>query len=148
MDLENYYIDTLKDEFCQVDKEGWYQMIEPINQEVLATVKEERSSDAEMKSSDEPLESSDASMTVGFDKSTSPQSQDVITEEISKSDPGELKLDPTIERNLDPSKYGTGKWTDAEHVLFLEALRMFGKDWEAIQSHVKVRDLPNIRSHA
>jgi len=30
-------------------------------------------------------------------------------------------------------KFKTGRWTDEEHELFLEGLRMYEKDWELIQ---------------
>jgi hypothetical protein len=30
----------------------------------------------------------------------------------------------------------SGRWTDAEHQSFLEALLIYGKDWEAIQKHI------------
>ena len=44
-------------------------------------------------------------------------------------------------------KFNTGRWTDEEHELFLEGLRMYEKDWELIQQHVKSRGIANIRAH-
>mmetsp|Transcript_18715 Transcript_18715/g.28688 ORF Transcript_18715/g.28688 Transcript_18715/m.28688 type:complete len:93 (+) Transcript_18715:238-516(+) len=44
--------------------------------------------------------------------------------------------------------FNFGKWSEEEHHLFLEALKLFGKDWEAIQGHVRSRNIKNIRSHA
>ena len=41
-----------------------------------------------------------------------------------------------------------GRWTDEEHQLFLDGLKIYGKDWEAIQNHIGTRDTVNIRSHA
>ena len=41
-----------------------------------------------------------------------------------------------------------GRWTDQEHELFLEALKLYGKDWEEIQAHVGTRDIVNVRAHA
>lgn len=41
-----------------------------------------------------------------------------------------------------------GRWSAEEHERFLEALRIYGKDWSMIQSHVKTRDVTNIRAHA
>jgi len=35
-----------------------------------------------------------------------------------------------------------------EHLRFLEALKLYGKDWELIEKHVGNRDIKNIRSHA
>mmetsp|Transcript_37703 Transcript_37703/g.57741 ORF Transcript_37703/g.57741 Transcript_37703/m.57741 type:complete len:121 (+) Transcript_37703:479-841(+) len=50
--------------------------------------------------------------------------------------------------NCDPRGKNKGHWKFEEHARFLEALRLYGKDWEAIQKHVGNRDLTNIRSHA
>ena len=41
-----------------------------------------------------------------------------------------------------------GRWTVKEHERFLEALRIYGKDWTMIQRHVKSRQVTNIRAHA
>ena len=41
-----------------------------------------------------------------------------------------------------------GRWTVKEHERFLEALRIYGKDWTMIQRHVKTRQVTNIRAHA
>lgn len=41
----------------------------------------------------------------------------------------------------------TGRWSADEHDRFLEALRIYGKDWEEIEKHVGTRKLPNIRAH-
>lgn len=45
-------------------------------------------------------------------------------------------------------KFNTGRWTDEEHELFLEGLRLYEKDWELVQQHVKTRGIANIRAHA
>lgn len=41
-----------------------------------------------------------------------------------------------------------GRWSPEEHELFLEALRIYAKDWTMIELHVKTRDVTNIRAHA
>ena len=41
-----------------------------------------------------------------------------------------------------------GRWTKDEHRLFLDALKLYGKDWDAIQNKVKSRDAVHCRSHA
>jgi len=47
------------------------------------------------------------------------------------------------------SKSGSnGRWTQEEHKLFLEGLKLYSKDWRKIQAHVKTRTLVQIRSHA
>ncbi len=42
----------------------------------------------------------------------------------------------------------TGRWTKAEHILFLEALKMYGKEWRKVASHVKTRTVVQTRTHA
>jgi SHAQKYF class myb-like DNA-binding protein len=41
-----------------------------------------------------------------------------------------------------------GRWTDEEHLKFEEALKLYGKDWNMIQSHIGTRTSIQIRSHA
>lgn len=41
-----------------------------------------------------------------------------------------------------------GRWSPEEHERFLEALRIYAKDWTMIEMHVKTRDVTNIRAHA
>lgn len=49
---------------------------------------------------------------------------------------------------MEKRNYKTGRWTESEHELFLEALLIYGKDWDLIESHIKTRDAKNSRSHA
>ena len=49
---------------------------------------------------------------------------------------------------LEPQEQRKGCWSHEEHQLFLEALRKYGKDWRAIQFHVKTRADTNVRAHA
>lgn len=44
--------------------------------------------------------------------------------------------------------YNTGRWTKLEHFKFLEALKMFGKEWQKVQQHVNTRTSTQARSHA
>jgi len=32
-----------------------------------------------------------------------------------------------------------GRWTDEEHVLFLKALKRFGKDWKNVEKYIGTR---------
>lgn len=41
-----------------------------------------------------------------------------------------------------------GRWTDAEHHKFLQAIRLFGKDWRKVQEFIGTRTGAQIRSHA
>ena len=44
--------------------------------------------------------------------------------------------------------FKTGRWTRLEHFKFLEALKLFGKEWQAVQKHVYTRTSTQARSHA
>jgi SHAQKYF class myb-like DNA-binding protein len=37
------------------------------------------------------------------------------------------------------NKIKQGRWTDEEHARFVEALRLFGKDWNKVQEHISTR---------
>jgi len=41
-----------------------------------------------------------------------------------------------------------GRWTKEEHFRFLEALKLFGKEWRKVQQHVSTRTSTQARSHA
>ena len=40
------------------------------------------------------------------------------------------------------------RWSDDEHRKLLEGLRLYGRDWRRIQSHVGTRNAAQLRSHA
>jgi len=42
----------------------------------------------------------------------------------------------------------TGRWTKDEHGLFLEGLKLYGKNWDKIEDHIGTRSAYNIRSHS
>ncbi len=42
----------------------------------------------------------------------------------------------------------SGRWTNDEHVLFLQGLQLHGKEWKKIDKVIKTRSLAQIRSHA
>jgi len=44
--------------------------------------------------------------------------------------------------------YNSGRWTRMEHFKFLEALKLFGKEWQKVQQHVFTRTSTQARSHA
>ena len=41
-----------------------------------------------------------------------------------------------------------GRWTDEEHELFLEGLKLYGKGWKKIALHIKSRSVVQVRTHA
>ena len=45
------------------------------------------------------------------------------------------------------AKFNSGRWTTEEHNLFLEGLRIHGKNWDKICVHVKSRDATHCRAH-
>lgn len=42
----------------------------------------------------------------------------------------------------------SGRWTDEEHKKFLEAIKLFGKNWNKVHRHVGTRTSAQTRSHA
>lgn len=54
----------------------------------------------------------------------------------------------SIAKVCPPSLYKTGRWTRLEHFKFLEALKIYGKEWSKVQEHVYTRTSTQARSHA
>lgn len=59
----------------------------------------------------------------------------------------EVDIDNLSDENK-PKVSNTGRWTRDEHERFLQAMRIYGKDWDAIEEYVGTRDTTHCRSHA
>jgi SHAQKYF class myb-like DNA-binding protein len=57
---------------------------------------------------------------------------------------------PNGQRHHHPNCTGQkqGRWTKEEHFRFLEALKLYGKEWRSVQLHVCTRTSTQARSHA
>jgi SHAQKYF class myb-like DNA-binding protein len=53
-----------------------------------------------------------------------------------------------VETNHKESKFSTGRWTQEEHVKFVEAMFLYGNEWKRVQEYIKTRSSTQARSHA
>lgn len=37
------------------------------------------------------------------------------------------------------AQINNGRWTNEEHLRFIEALKLYGKDWNKVQEHIATR---------
>lgn len=66
--------------------------------------------------------------------------------EASQESSEEQSTEKEVELNADGKN--CGRWTDEEHNKFLEALQLFGKNWNKVHKHVGTRSSAQTRSHA
>ena len=59
-----------------------------------------------------------------------------------------IQIKPKGRHKKVPKTEGRGHWTDLEHEKFLEGIRLFGKDWRRLKTHIGTRSEAQIRSHA
>lgn len=61
-----------------------------------------------------------------------------------------LKPEQSYKKETKASRLGksTGRWTQQEHVLFIEGLKIYGKNWKKVESYIGTRTGTQIRSHA
>ena len=69
------------------------------------------------------------------------------TEERTVDEPLVQNEPEPIKKELKSENIRRGPWTEEEHQLFLEALRLYGKDWESIACHVGTRNTALARAH-
>ena len=65
-------------------------------------------------------------------------------ERVEYEEEEEEEEEPVSNQNY----YNTGRWTIAEHDLFLKALRRHGRNWKVIQGLIKSRSATQVRTHA
>ncbi len=51
-------------------------------------------------------------------------------------------------RNICGDKAKVGRWTEPEHVVFLEGLQKYGKQWKTIAGMIGTRTVVQVRTHA
>jgi SHAQKYF class myb-like DNA-binding protein len=51
-------------------------------------------------------------------------------------------------QSADSESKKNGRWTREEHFRFIEALKLYGKEWRRVQQHVGTRSSTQARSHA
>lgn len=61
-----------------------------------------------------------------------------------------LKPEQAYKKETKASRLGksTGRWTQKEHILFMEGLKIYGKNWKRVESYIGTRTGTQIRSHA
>ena len=61
-----------------------------------------------------------------------------------------LKPEQSYKKETKASRLGksTGRWTQQEHLLFIEGLKIYGKNWKKVESYIGTRTGTQIRSHA
>lgn len=69
--------------------------------------------------------------------------RDVVSQDSSVEDNAGKANDGNSEGG-----FNAGKWTDEEHDRFLDALRIYGKNWNNVHKHVGTRSSAQTRSHA
>lgn len=58
------------------------------------------------------------------------------------------KRSSKMKSNGAQSNFNTGRWTKEEHVKFIEAINLYGRDWKKVQDYVGTRTSTQARSHA
>ena len=57
----------------------------------------------------------------------------------------------SVESEIDSkksTKYNTGRWTQEEHLKFIDGILEYGNEWKKVQSLIKTRSSTQARSHA
>ena len=55
---------------------------------------------------------------------------------------------PSGQESKKSTKYNTGRWTQEEHLKFIDGILEYGNEWKKVQSLIKTRSSTQARSHA
>ena len=79
-------------------------------------------------------------------------SQNRVSGEMEHRSDSQDKHDSEAERrssfNSNNGQYREGRWSDEEHNKFLEAIHLYGKNWNKVHEHIGTRTSAQTRSHA
>ncbi|CAI2365108.1 unnamed protein product [Moneuplotes crassus] len=83
-------------------------------------------------------------------KEVSSELEDEKAQGDSESSKDRLPQKSTYKRATKASKLGksAGRWTDKEHDMFIEGLKLYGRNWKKVEKHIGTRTGTQIRSHA
>lgn len=75
------------------------------------------------------------------------------TTTLEDNEPSLVTPNPNAEstsekRNVCGSKTKVGRWTEQEHLVFLDGLKIFGKQWKMIAGMIGTRTVVQVRTHA
>jgi len=82
---------------------------------------------------------SDSNCTINSNLEENDNEENSSKTEKSDNSPRKKRLD---------SDYKAGRWTNEEHVSFLEAIFLYNNNWRKVQQHIKTRSSTQARSHA
>lgn len=81
---------------------------------------------------------------MNFDNPSTPTNSKNIESEsvVSEND------SPSSEESKKQTKYNSGRWTQEEHLKFIDGILEYGNEWKKVQSLIKTRSSTQARSHA
>ena len=81
---------------------------------------------------------------MNFDNPSTPtNSKNVDSESVLSENDSPNREDPKKQ-----TKYNSGRWTQEEHLKFIDGILEYGNEWKKVQSLIKTRSSTQARSHA